>query len=124
MDESPGLASRSQTTPAFGKADLSNCEREQIHLAGSIQPHGALLVVREPDLVVVQTSANAARFLNLGDSILERPLDRLPGDLSARIRPHLDNPLHADSGGGALQRSAIRPPRSMVSCTGHRAAGW
>lgn len=95
MDESPGLASRSQTTPAFGKADLSNCEREQIHLAGSIQPHGALLVVREPDLVVVQTSANAARFLNLGDSMLERPLDGLPGDLSARIRPHLGNPLHA-----------------------------
>ena len=35
--------------PAFGQADLSNCEREQIHLAASIQPHGALLLLREPD---------------------------------------------------------------------------
>ena len=26
--------------PAFGEADLSNCERELIHLAGSVQPHG------------------------------------------------------------------------------------
>jgi chemotaxis family two-component system sensor kinase Cph1 len=33
--------------PAFGQADLSNCEREPIHLAGSIQPNGALLVARE-----------------------------------------------------------------------------
>ena len=55
---------RPSATPAFGQADLSNCEREQIHLAGSIQPHGVLLVVREPDNVVVQASANAAEFLN------------------------------------------------------------
>ena len=41
-------------SPAFGQADLSNCEREQIHLAASIQPHGALLLVREADGVVVQ----------------------------------------------------------------------
>ena len=45
--------------PAFGQADLSNCEREQIHLAGSIQPHGALLFVREPEHVVIQASTNA-----------------------------------------------------------------
>ena len=51
------------STPAFGEADLSNCEREQIQFAGSIQPHGALLLLREPDLVVVQTSRNAAAFL-------------------------------------------------------------
>jgi len=53
------------SAPAFGHADLSNCEREQIHLTGSIQPHGALLLVREPDHVVVQASANAAAFLGL-----------------------------------------------------------
>ena len=37
-------------SPAFGHADLSNCERELIHLAGSVQPHGVLLVLREADL--------------------------------------------------------------------------
>ena len=30
----------------FGQADLSNCERELIHLAGSVQPHGVLLVLQ------------------------------------------------------------------------------
>ena len=47
------------------EADLSNCEREQVHLAGSIQPHGALLVVREPELGGRSGSANAAAFLGL-----------------------------------------------------------
>ncbi len=54
-----------RTTPPFGRADLSNCEREQIHLAGSIQPHGALLVVREPDLDIVQMSRNASDLLGV-----------------------------------------------------------
>ncbi len=79
--------------PAFGKADLSNCEREQIHLAGSIQPHGALLVLREPDCVVVQASDNVADFLNLPDPVLGGMLDRLRGDIGERIRPHLKDSL-------------------------------
>jgi light-regulated signal transduction histidine kinase (bacteriophytochrome) len=79
--------------PAFGQADLSNCEREQIHLAGSIQPHGALLVVREPDMTVVQASANAAAFLGLGATPIGRRLQQLPGDLAERMAPHLAAPL-------------------------------
>lgn len=83
------MASYSLATPAFGKADLSNCEREEIHLAGSIQPHGALLVVSEPDHRVIQASANAAEFLNL-KQIIGKPLAELDGDLLFRILPHLD----------------------------------
>jgi len=81
--------------PAFGQADLSNCEREQIHLAGSIQPHGAILIVREPDLTVVQASVNAAAFLGLQASPIGRRLDALPGDLAARLTPHLGTALDA-----------------------------
>jgi two-component system, chemotaxis family, sensor kinase Cph1 len=83
------LASHSIAIPAFGKADLSNCEREEIHLAGSIQPHGALLVVSEPDLCVIQASANAAEFLKL-KKVIGMPLADLDGDLLFRILPHLD----------------------------------
>ena len=84
------MASHSYATPAFGKADLSNCEREEIHLAGSIQPHGALLVVSEPDHRVVQASANAAAFLNL-KQVIGMPLAEFDGDLLFRILPHLDS---------------------------------
>jgi two-component system, chemotaxis family, sensor kinase Cph1 len=83
------LALHSLATPAFGKADLSNCEQEQIHLAGSIQPHGALLVVSEPDHRVIQASANAAKFLNL-EQVVGIPLADLDGDLLFCILPHLD----------------------------------
>jgi two-component system, chemotaxis family, sensor kinase Cph1 len=83
------LASHSLAIPAFGKADLSNCEREEIHLAGSIQPHGALLVVSEPDHRVIQASANAASFLNL-KQVIGMPLSDIDGDLLFRILPHLD----------------------------------
>ncbi len=81
------------STPAFGKADLSNCEREQIHLAGSIQPHGVLLLVREPELVIVQASKNAEVFLGLEEPVLGQSLKRLDGDLYECIAPHLNDPL-------------------------------
>ncbi len=87
------MSSSFAPTTLFGQADLSNCEREQIHLAGSIQPHGALLVVREADLVVVQTSANAQGFLDRRDEVLGRSLADLGGNLVEQLRPHLNGPL-------------------------------
>jgi light-regulated signal transduction histidine kinase (bacteriophytochrome) len=87
--------SSSSAAPAFGQADLSNCEREEIHLAGSIQPHGALLVVRESDRVIVQASENAPAFLGLNKGVVGRRLNELEGDLSACVYPQLDNPLLA-----------------------------
>ena len=79
--------------PRFGEADLSNCEREQIHLAGAIQPHGALLVVTEPELVIVQASANAPVFLRLWGPLLGLPLSALGGNLATRVRSRLSEPL-------------------------------
>lgn len=74
-----------QTSPAFGQADLSNCERELIHLAGSVQPHGVLLVVDEA-LVVVQASDSCAAILGRPvDQLLGRPLSSLGGDLDAAV---------------------------------------
>jgi two-component system, chemotaxis family, sensor kinase Cph1 len=74
---------------AFGQADLSNCEREQIHLAGSIQPHGALLLIRKTDGIVVQASANAADFLSLKRDALGCTIGELGGDLAAHLLPLL-----------------------------------
>jgi two-component system, chemotaxis family, sensor kinase Cph1 len=43
--------------------DLSNCDQEPIHIPGCIQPHGLLLVVTVPDLIIVQASANIVTLL-------------------------------------------------------------
>jgi len=74
-------------SPSFGQADLSNCERELIHLAGSVQPHGVLLVLRAPDMQVVQASANAPLILGVAvASLLNRPLEALGGNIDSRVR--------------------------------------
>jgi light-regulated signal transduction histidine kinase (bacteriophytochrome) len=67
--------------------DLDNCEREPIHIPGAIQPHGVLLGLREPDLQVVQVSANVAQLIGAepGD-VLGRPLhDVVVGELAAAL---------------------------------------
>ena len=75
------------SSPAFGQADLTNCERELIHLAGSIQPHGLLLVVREPGWRIVEASANAGVLLRRPlDSLLLASLAELGGDLETTLR--------------------------------------
>lgn len=89
-------ATRASPTTAFGQADLSNCEREQIQHAGSIQPHGALLLVRKTDGVVVQTSANASEFLDLGRNAIGCTLEELGGDVAKHLTPLLTSPLPGD----------------------------
>jgi light-regulated signal transduction histidine kinase (bacteriophytochrome) len=75
------LGSGQGASPAFGTADLTNCEREQIHLAASIQPYGALLLLREQDGVIVQASAQAGPFMGVSGDLLGRPLKELGGNL-------------------------------------------
>ncbi|MFO1160342.1 MAG: GAF domain-containing protein [Reyranellaceae bacterium] len=104
-------------TPAFGEADLSNCEREQIQFAASIQPHGALLVVSEPERVIVQASENAAAFLHLSADPVGLPLGDVPGDLGRSIRPHLDDPLHKIP---RAVRCRIGRPAANFDCLIHR----
>lgn len=108
------------SNPAFGQANLSNCEREQIHLAGSIQPHGALLVVREPDLEIVQASANAEEFLRLDRSPVGMFLAQIKGDLAARIRAHLGVTLRTIP---TAVRCGIGEPAAEFDALLHRPIG-
>lgn len=58
--------------------DLTNCDREPIHVPGSIQPHGVLLTIAEPTLTVVQASTNTLALFGLEHgAVLGAPLDRL-----------------------------------------------
>ncbi|WP_369137147.1 SpoIIE family protein phosphatase [Modestobacter versicolor] len=60
--------------------DLTNCEREPIHVPGSIQPRGVLLAVSEPDMVVRQVSRNLADLVGMAwDDAVGRPLAEVVG---------------------------------------------
>jgi two-component system, chemotaxis family, sensor kinase Cph1 len=112
------LTSVPLASPAFGQATLANCEREQIHLAGSIQPHGVLLVVQEPENIVIQASANAAEFLKV-NPIVGRALSELDGNLLLQILPHLGGPLHSMP---MTVRCSLGSPQQRFDCTVHRPA--
>ncbi|MFO1035469.1 MAG: GAF domain-containing protein [Geminicoccaceae bacterium] len=101
---------RPNAVPSFGDADLSNCEREQIHLAGSIQPHGALLVVDDTvDLTIVQASDNAEEFLGLRSPIVGRQLAAVSQSLVENLGSIL--PTQLTDLPGSLRCQIGRPAR-------------
>ena len=58
--------------------DLTNCDREPIHIPGLIQPHGILLVLKEPGLDIVQVSSNTQAVINHApEELLGKPLASL-----------------------------------------------
>ncbi|APG04706.1 hypothetical protein BJI69_12910 [Luteibacter rhizovicinus DSM 16549] len=65
--------------------DLTACDREPIHIPGSIQPHGVLVVVDARTRAILQVSENAADVLGVDPAVmLDAPLDEvitLPSDL-------------------------------------------
>jgi light-regulated signal transduction histidine kinase (bacteriophytochrome) len=62
------------------EVDLSQCEREPIHLLGGIQPHGVLLAFTEPELHLAVVSANTEAHLG-------RPPRALLGQPLAEVLP-------------------------------------
>jgi two-component system, chemotaxis family, sensor kinase Cph1 len=105
--------------PAFGQADLSNCDREPIHLAGAVQPHGALLVL-DGRRVVQQASASCAQILGLAADALIGcrlselgPLGEALADALAQTLPSLHDtprPLQLSLGAQPLEGLVHRLP--------------
>lgn len=54
--------------------DLTNCDREPIHIPGSIQPHGCLLACDNAARTILFRSENAPAMLNLTEDPLDRTL--------------------------------------------------
>ena len=48
---------------------LKSCEREQLHLSGAIQPHGALLHVAD-DGTISHASANCLEQIGVASSVI------------------------------------------------------
>jgi light-regulated signal transduction histidine kinase (bacteriophytochrome) len=60
--------------------DLTNCDREPIHIPGSIQPHGMLFVVDATSFRIIQTSVNTPTHLSKAPrEILDTPIDLIIG---------------------------------------------
>ena len=72
------LESPSTTQPEA----LADCANEPIHIPGSIQEHGFLFAVEEPDLRIVQASANVREYLGVA---VEQVVGCTLGELLSRL---------------------------------------
>ena len=58
--------------------DLTNCDKEPIHIPGSIQPHGILFVLSEPELEILQVSSNTFELIGIHpQDLLQQPLSNI-----------------------------------------------
>ena len=86
--------------------DLTNCDREAIHLLGGIQPVGALVVLT-PDWIVARVSANAeAWFGRTPDDLLGTNFARV---VSAEGAHAIRNRLSVLRGDDAVERAFAVP---------------
>lgn len=72
------------------KVDLTNCDREPIHLLGKVQPFGFLIAVTQ-DWIISHVSQNVSDYLSVDpQEMLGRPaLDYLPAESIHAIRNRL-----------------------------------
>ncbi len=74
--------------------DLTNCDREPIHIPGLVQPHGVLLVLQDSTLDIVQASSNTLAMIGHSpEALLGKPLSVL---LSATQIEAIQQCLQAD----------------------------
>jgi len=98
-------------------AALAECASEAIRIPGSIQPHGVLLTLSEPELIIQQISRNCAALLGqTAAALLQQPLTLLSGATATeQVRQALllndledANPLLLEIGGQRFNGSLNR----------------
>ena len=65
--------------------NLTNCDREPIHIPGTIQPHGVLIATDEDCGQIVRASENATAFFGLSSLPLGLSLSSIIGEEPARL---------------------------------------
>jgi light-regulated signal transduction histidine kinase (bacteriophytochrome) len=86
--------------------DLTNCDREPIHILGSVQPFGFLLAVNS-DWVVVHASTTSLRYLGIApDALVGKPLTQV---LSGHAIHNIRGRLQIMRGADAIERMFGQP---------------
>jgi light-regulated signal transduction histidine kinase (bacteriophytochrome) len=113
--ENDRLSPAASNAQASGYEDRTSCDLEQIHLPGSVQPHGALLALDPLALSIEQAGGDTAGLLGaLPAAILGQRMEAwFPADCVARLRSllttegPLSRPLFAFRLAGQQDRPAI-----------------
>ncbi|NEP19826.1 MAG: GAF domain-containing protein [Leptolyngbya sp. SIO4C1] len=72
------ISSLVDATLAVEEVNLTNCDREPIHVPSAVQPHGVLLVLSQSELIILQVSQNSEVHLGKPpEALLNQPLSQL-----------------------------------------------
>ena len=102
---------------------LTNCDREPIHIPGSIQPHGLMLVLDAANDRITHASANAGAMLNRTADLVGSTLADVLGDKAAH---DLRNSAAKAGGGdvaGLLMELALPGLDHLVDASIHQHLG-
>ncbi|MCJ2056496.1 GAF domain-containing protein [Methylobacterium sp. J-048] len=104
--------------------DASHCEREPIHIPGSIQPNAVMIAADAETLEVLAYSANVGEIVDASDPPLAgRPLDEvLPRDFVALVRDRLSAGTLVD-GHSARRRLTLTDHGAPYYAVAHAHAG-
>lgn len=93
--------SENQSDVSYAAVDLSNCDREPIHILGRVQSFGALVSVSS-DWIINHASTNISDFLDVSaEDLIGQPfVDWFPGTVAHEIRTK----LQVMSSGDAVER--------------------
>lgn len=96
------MTERRRATSSATLPDLTTCDQEPIHIPSLIQPHGVLLAMDEPDLIIRQVSTNSKIVIGVApEALLGQPLsavlaaEEIDQIRTALAHEHLEaNPLY------------------------------
>ena len=99
--------------------DLSQYDREPLHLYDYIQPHGVLLALAEPHLTILQVSNNTENWLGVPpEQMLGKPLqDFFSASGIERLKQIIDND---DMGCLNLVKLKLSQPKKIINGIVHR----
>ena len=104
--------------------NLTNCDREPIHIPGSIQPHGALIVLEPRNYEILYVSANLQESLDVQtDGLVGQRLEAAVGD---RLSHDVRNALARAASGqrtSAILRADVGRERPAVDILVHEHIG-
>ena len=93
---------------------LSECDREPIHIPGSIQPHGVMLVADSATLIVRYIAGDAAKMLGI-DAGVDRPLAEFVGRSNAQMAQQITKAATKRAFIGTIEKA----DRTSINITAH-----
>jgi chemotaxis family two-component system sensor kinase Cph1 len=111
-----GKRSLKQWNDTVAKVDLTACDREPIHIVGSVQPHGFLLTLDAASLTIAQASANAP-----GNATVGANLEAVLPELAGIVGRYLDQPPAED--GAHYLRTVMLGSGGLYEVAAHRVDG-